>query len=140
MDPFSLTVGIAGLISLTVQLSQIVSKYIAGVKNATNSAIELSTTLTVLDSTLNHLNTFLHKENARGNSFEYTSVLFSATNACKARLQLLCDKLSKVDGSRIDRAINRLRWPLEEKENRTVVQDLQGYTQTFQFALTVDGW
>jgi hypothetical protein len=140
MDPFSLTVGVAGLVSLTIQLSQIVDSYVAGVKSATNSAVELSRTLTVLNSTLCRLSAFLREENAKGNSFAYTSVLFSATGACKARLQLLYDKLDTADGSRIGRAINQLKWPLDEKRNRLAIQDIQGYIQTFEFALTVDGW
>jgi SpoVK/Ycf46/Vps4 family AAA+-type ATPase len=39
----------------------------------------------------------------------------------------------------MNRAIHQLRWPFDEKENRTAVQDLQGFIQTFQFALTIDG-
>ncbi|KAI9759600.1 MAG: hypothetical protein M1840_003251 [Geoglossum simile] len=136
MDPFSLSVGVAGLVSLTVQLSRIVSNYIAGVKSA---AVELSTMLTVLNSTLSRLSTFLCEENANGSSFAYTSVLFSTTGACKAKLQLLNDKLDTADGRRIGRAINQLKWPLDEKRTRMAVQDLQAYIQTFGFALTVDG-
>jgi hypothetical protein len=141
MDPIPITTGVAGLISLTVQLSQIVSSYIIGVENARASAAELSASLAVLGSTLDRLKIFLHEEDTRGNSFEYTSVLFSTANACQTKLQQLCDKLGGTGrGSRIGRAIQQLRWPLDEKGNRAAVQDLRGYAQTFQFALTLDGW
>jgi hypothetical protein len=140
MDPFTVATGVLGLLGVTIQVSQIVSSYIDGVKNATKAATELSTTLTILHSTLTHLDAFLRSESVRDNSFEYTSVLCSATGACKTRLELLRSKLSKHDGSRMNRAIHQLKWPFDEKENRTAVQDLQGFIQTFQFALTIDGW
>ena len=140
MDPLSLSSGVLGLLGVTIQLSQIVSSYADGVKNAAKAATELSTTLTILHSTLTHLSAFLRSESTRENSFEYTSVLCSATGVCKTRLELLYSKLSKHDGSRMNRAIHQLKWPFDEKENRTAVQDLQGFIQTFQFALTIDGW
>jgi hypothetical protein len=137
MDPFTLATSIASLLGVTIQVSQIASSYIAGVKNATKAATELSTTLTVLRSILTRLDVFLRTTN---DSFEYTSVLYSATGACKTRLEALHCKLSKHDGSHLDRAIRQLKWPLNEIENRMAVQDLQGFIQTFQFALTIDGW
>lgn len=140
MDPFTLATSVLGLLGVTIQVSQIVSSYIDGVANASKAATELSTTLTILHSTLTHLDAFLRSENARDNSFEYTSVLCSATGACKTRLERLHSKLSKDDGSRMNRAIRHFKWPFDEKENRTAVQDLQGFIQTFQFALTIDGW
>ncbi len=140
MDPFSLATGVVGVLGVTIQVSQIVSSYIDGVKNAAKATTELLTTLTVLHSTLTRLDSFLRSESARDNSFEYTSVLYSATCACKTKLELLHSKLSKHESSRMNRAIHQLRWPFDEKENRTAVQDLQGFIQTFQFALTVDGW
>src|SRR5450432_1367133 len=127
MDPFTLATGVLGLLGVTIQVSQIATGYITSVKNATKTTIELSTTLTVLCSTLTRLDTFLRSESARHNSFEYTSVLFSATGACKTRLEILQCKLSKHDGGRMDRAIRRLMWPFDEQENRTAVRDLQGF-------------
>jgi hypothetical protein len=141
MDPFTLATGVVGLLGVTLQISQIVGSYIDGVENATKAATELSTTLTILHSTLSRLDVFLRSQSAKDNSFEYTSVLCSATGACKTKLELLHSKLSsRRDGSRLNRALHRLKWPLDEKENRTAVQDLQGFIQTFQFALTIDGW
>ena len=140
MDPFTLATGVLGLLGVTIQVSQAVSSYIDGVANASKAATELSTTLTILHSTLTRLDAFLRSENARDNSFEYTSVLCSATGACKTRLERLHSKLSKDDGSRMNWAIRHFEWPFDEKENRTAVQDLQGFIQTFQFALTIDGW
>lgn len=46
MDPLSLSSGVLGLLGVTIQLSQVVSSYADGVKNATKAATELSTTLT----------------------------------------------------------------------------------------------
>lgn len=140
MDPFTIATGIVGVLGLTIQLSQVVNTYTQNAKNATKTAAELSTSLTVLESTLKHLDAFLRNENAINNSFEYTSVLCCATAACKTRLDLLYSKFSKHNGSRINRGIENLKWPFNEQENRTAVKDLQGFIQTFQFSLTIDGW
>jgi hypothetical protein len=140
MDPFSLASSILGVLGVTIQVSQIVNTYVRSVKNATKTATELSTSLITLESTLKNLDAFLRSGNANNSLFEHTSVLCCATAACKARLEVLCSKLSKHNGSRINRAIEHLKWPFDEQENRTAVKDLQGFIQTFQFSLTIDGW
>jgi hypothetical protein len=140
MDPFTLATGVLGLLGVTMQVSQIATSYITCVKNATKTTIELSTTLTVLCSTLTRLDAFLRSESARDSSFKYTSVLCAATGSCRTRLETLHCKLSKLDSGRTKRAIRQLTWPFNEQENRSAVQDLQAFIQTFQFALTVDGW
>ena len=52
MDPFSITAGIAGLLSLAIQVQQIVSKYTASVKHAAIESQELHTELRALVTVL----------------------------------------------------------------------------------------
>lgn len=59
MDPLTLATDIAGLLGVTIQVSQIASSYIASVKSASKAATELSTALTVLSSALTRLDAFL---------------------------------------------------------------------------------
>ncbi|KAE8448932.1 hypothetical protein EG329_008728 [Mollisiaceae sp. DMI_Dod_QoI] len=139
MDPFSLATGVVGVLGVTIQLSQIVITYIHSTKNATKAASDLSASLTILESTLKSLDIFLRSENAKNNSFEHTSVLCCASVSCKARLDVLYNKLSKHSANRMIRAIEYLKWPFNEGENRTTVTDLQGFIQTFQFSMTIDG-
>ena len=136
MDPFSLAVGISGLVALTAQTLKLTSTYLDGVRTSSKAAAALATELQTLQSTLARLEEFLRSENAKGQTFSETSVLVSSTGACQTRLKVLLAKLNAVGSSRLSRAL----WPLSEKEHRQAVGELRLFSQWIQFALTIDGW
>jgi hypothetical protein len=136
MEPFTLATGIAGLLSLAIQASQMTQQYCTSAKHATKAALEMVNELKVLESNLSHLRAFLESESGFSKSFEYTSVLYTSTNACRIKIEKLCSRLNTVQRSRF----GALVWPFSEEEYRSAIQDIRGFAQTFQFALTTDGW
>ena len=137
MDPFSLSVGIAGLVGFVATTLTIAKDYLSRIKHAKNSVITLITELEALQSNLSSLDAFLRSDSVRlhGLAFQRTSVLRSCASACESQLKSLCKKLGQMGDSRTSRYL----WPLSEKEHQNAVQELRSFTQWIQFALSVDG-
>lgn len=136
MDPFSLAVGISGLVALAAQTLKLTQQYLHGVKHASKAADTLAAELQLLHDTLCRLDRFLRSDGAKSQSFDEDSVLVSSTGACKTKLEVLHKKLDATAKSRLNRAL----WPLNEKEHRQSVQELRAVAQCIQFAMTVDEW
>jgi hypothetical protein len=66
MDPFSLSVGIAGFLGLAASTVSVAKSYMSGVKNATSSASELVTELEIWQSNLSSLDKFFRNDSAKG--------------------------------------------------------------------------
>lgn len=139
-DPFTIATGVAGLLSLTIQVTQVTVEYVKGVKNVSAVVEEFRQELMTLAHVLGLLDEFLKVE-ARNVAFTNTCALSAANFSCEQQLQKLLVKLEKnLKGGRISRAIDRLKWPFDEKEHHKAVEDLHRYVQTFQLALTINGW
>ena len=136
MDPFSIAVGISGLVALTAQTLKLTQQYFHGVKHASEAAASLATELQLLHNAFCRLVEFLHSDGAKKQSFDETSLLLSSTGACKTKLEVLYKKLLAATKGRLNRAL----WPLNEKEHRQSVQELRAVAQCIQFAMTIDEW
>ena len=136
MDPFSLAVGISGLVALTAQTLKLTQQYVHGVKHASEAANSLATELQLLHNALCRLVEFLHSDSAKRQSFDKTSVLVTSTGACKTKVEVIHKKLEAATKDRLHRAL----WPLNEKEHRQSVQELRAVAQCIQFAMAIDEW
>jgi hypothetical protein len=137
MDPFSLSVGIAGLVGLVAKALAVTKDYLSKVKRAKESVIALIIELEALQLNLSSLDVLLRSDSVRahGLAFQRTSVLRSCVSACDTNLKSLCKALERVGDSRIGRYI----WPLSEMEHQKTMQELRTFTQWVQFALSIDG-
>lgn len=135
MDPFSLSVGIAGLAGLVATTVSAVKNYLAGAKNAKTSIAALITELEMLQSTLSSLDQFINHSSTTGVVFQENSVLRSCMLSCETRLKTLSTKLARVGESRTRQYL----WPLNEKEHQNTMQELRAFGQCIQFSLSVDG-
>ena len=135
MDPFSLTVGIAGLAGLAAQTVKLATTFASSLANERESIQALITELEALRSNLEKLEQNLKSENASSLVFPQTSVLWSSTSACEARLTRLHAKLEKASKSKA----RRLLWPFDETEHRKLIQDLRAFAQWMHFGLSIDG-
>ena len=110
MDPFSLTVGNAGLAGLVANSIRFARNYLSGVKNGKESIRTLVTELEALQANLTNLDAFLKSASAKDLAFEPNSVLRSCTVACEASLKVLCKKLGQVGtcGRSAKRSIKKL--------------------------------
>ena len=141
IDPLSLAASIAGLASLTIQVTQVISSYTSAVKNVPENARSLQETVVTLSHVLEHLGRFLRSEDVKGNAFNQTSVLYSTTNLCQRTLDAILRKIEGLHkGGKVVQAVKQLRWPLNDKETQKMIVTLHGCTETFQLSLTIEGW
>lgn len=136
MDPFSLAVGVSGLITLIAQTLKLTQKYVHGVRDASKAATGLRNELEILHFNLLHLDEFLRSDKAKGYSFSKKSSLVSTIDACRLKLQKLCNDLNAIGENRM----GRILWPLSASEHFKSMQELRALAQWIQFTLTVDAW
>ena len=141
MDPLSAASGIAGLLSLTIQVGMTVGAYANSVKSASKSAQKLEREIQAFSFVLKQLCDFLQSKDADRLVFEPTSVLLIATNSCRKELSDLENKLGKLSsGDKASRIIQRLSWPFSEKENQETVDTVHRWTQLYSLSLQTAGW
>lgn len=138
VDPFSLATGIAGLISLCLEVTDITRQYVQGVRNAAKDVDEFLKELSALVDVLHQLLDFLKRVRVGGNRFDQTSVLLMTHSACEEKLKEIRLKILRRRGDL--KIIKALMWPFVKKEHRQTVVAIHQWIQTFQFALTIDGW
>lgn len=142
MDPFSVTAGIAGLLSLSIQLHQLITNHIESVKIAPEEALALATKLTAVISVLQQLERFIEAQGGSGH-FTDTSIIYGTTKRCKDSLNSLDSTLSKFlsvtsrDSSTWRRFV---KWPLTKEKHRQTVDLLDSYINIFQLSLNISGW
>lgn len=128
---------IAGLISLTIQVSGTITNYVTAVKDHSKNVKDLQDELELLSIVLGRLGDFIRKESSNGRSFDEDSVLVKALSDCKRRIERIGDKLRPSDGGKLGRALDRLKWPFEQKDVLQLIENLRRYVQIFEFAITV---
>jgi hypothetical protein len=138
MDPFSIAVGVGGLLALTAQLVEIGSKY--GKSSPKEQGHDLIFELRALADVLKQLKGFLEGPDAPP-AFNHMSTFLSTNTGCEVKMKELLRKLQKTvqEENKIRRAVDRILWPLKDKEHREAVEDIHRYTQIYNFALTVEG-
>jgi hypothetical protein len=138
MDPLSVAAGIAGLLSLSVQIVEIATKY--GANSPKAQGLDIIFELRALTDVLKRLKEFLEGPDTPP-TFSHVSTLLANNTRCRSKLQEILQRLEKVvqDTNILKRVFRRLRWPLAEKEHRETIAEIQRYTKVFHFALTVEG-
>jgi hypothetical protein len=140
MDPLSLPASVAGLTSLAIEFAKITSGLVSDVSNSGRAAQSMLSEATALQHTLEQLAVFLAGHDARGTSFDKTSVLWGAMRDCDAQLKSLAKALkSNIESSKTSRMAKKLKWPFN-KEHKEAMDALYRCRATFQFSLTLDGW
>lgn len=139
-DPFTIATGVAGLLSLTLEITKITVEYVRGASKASGAVEQFRQELIALQNVLKLFVEFLKFDAPKG-AFKETSVLYTANSSCETQLRKLLTKFEKnMKGGRFSQAVDRLTWPFDEKEHHRAVEDLHRYVQTFQFALNIGGW
>ena len=97
------------------------------------------TNFLLLGDVLSRLRDFLQSEQATGSTFDEDSVLHLAISDCKSRIERIGDKLKPSEGGKLARAVDRLKWPFEQKEILQMMENLRRYRSTFEFAVGIQG-
>jgi hypothetical protein len=140
IDPFTVATGLAGLLSLTIEVTKILYGVVNSSKNAPKNAKELLQELDQIQRVLTSLEGFLRDENAKHGSFKETSVLIVATNGFSKEIEDLKRKVQKLSiGQGLSRAVERGKWYFEEEEHQKTITTLHRYLGMFQISLTIDG-
>lgn len=140
MDALTLATSVAGLLSLAIQVSQILSDQIRTVANAPQDAQDLLDELQLLRQVLTSLEAFLKAQAAKGYVFEGTSVLVNAIRGCGDKItavKLRLEKLVRKQG--VAQLIERGKWFYDHAERHDLVTSLHRYLGMFQISLNVDG-
>ena len=136
-DPFSIAVGVTSLVALAAQTITVTHKYVQDVRQGKDRAEQLLQELNVLHFNLSRLDQLTKSNVETARQFDNTSVLVSSMHACRNRLDALYKRLSNRQTERQPR-IKVLKWPFELKEHREVIGELRAFTQSIQFALSID--
>lgn len=134
MDPFSVTVGIAGLVGLAAKATVSTNNYIQKVKNASEAASELLDQLKVLHAALKRLDGLIRNSEAHDQTSVGDSILHTSVSRCEVRLGDLNRKLMSINESRLE----RIRWPFNKREHKEAMQDLKTFTQFIHFAIAIE--
>ncbi|KAG7007403.1 hypothetical protein G7Y79_00010g029040 [Physcia stellaris] len=140
MDPLSIAAGVAGLITLTAELSRALVAYGKAVKREREDLQLLLTEVSLLQSLLQRLDSFLRSSGVANVTFHQTSALEASLAVCKATAIDLNERLRKLEAAGLSRAVERFKWPFSEKEVVKVLETLRRCISTFQFSLTLEGW
>ncbi|KAK0644310.1 ankyrin repeat-containing domain protein [Cercophora newfieldiana] len=143
MDPLSLVASIAGLISLTIEVTKITTGYVDSVANAAEEAVQLSTELSALRSALGSLHRFLESNSTEPTPFKFsnTSLLVSTSASCRQNLETLQARLDKFHQASQGKKLwyRQLAWPLKKENHVNAVAAIRNFTQVFHFSLSIDG-
>ncbi|KAI1074629.1 hypothetical protein F5B20DRAFT_586101 [Whalleya microplaca] len=143
MDPFTLSVSIAGLASLSIELIKLTKKYVDGVGSSGREEVEfLHVQLEALRDPLEELAVVLRSDAICSSTFSSNSGLYIAQQHCMRQLQSLLGKLqdepkSALNGtqesnrpdknlqSRTRSFFKQLTWPFKSDEIKAICVSLQ---------------
>src|SRR5438034_1603995 len=129
VDPLTAATGVAGLLSLTIQVSQMLHKQLQTMKDAPSDAKELLDELQTLHQVLTSLQVFLSTPAVqRRLQFKGTSALVNAIEGCKTKIDVLKLKFEKLTkGKGLARVIERGKWYYDHNEHRQIIATLHRY-------------
>ncbi|KAL9121033.1 MAG: hypothetical protein Q9187_002407 [Circinaria calcarea] len=140
LDPLTAATSVAGVLSLTIQVSEILYKQIHTFKNAPKDAHELLGEIKSLSDVLASVESFLKEQAAKGHSFREASVLVNAIRGCSDKITALKEKLEKLGNKRgIAQLLERGKWLFEHEEHVEIVTALHRYLGMFQITLSTSG-
>lgn len=123
MDPFTISTGVAGFLSLAIELTKILKTYISEVKDAPQEASTLLETLEPLVEVLENFREFLEDDEISdaGLSFKKDSALVKVVDVCEKCIRTIRDQLKGFpakgkDSSTLRRKFERLKWPFQKED------------------------
>jgi hypothetical protein len=143
IDPFTLATGVAGILSLSIEVAKITGEYVGSAKSAPKEVQDLAFQTDALSDVLKKLVEFLRSDATEHVVFQPNSGLHLVLKRCETQLGSLCKKLKGLNASnktKLSSALNRLSWPLEKKECVETTRRLHECAQTFHFCLTIANW
>jgi hypothetical protein len=138
MDLFTLSTGVAGLLSLAIEVTNILHNYISGVNSAPQDASELNTEVSALFHVLEAVVEALRSDdsNTEGNAFGDQCILRLVLTAYQGHVATVYKKISKFRSSdKKTELLARITWPFKKDECQEIARTLHRYVQTLQVLL-----
>lgn len=133
--------GIAGLISLTIEIFGISYKYIQGVRGASSSVHRFLKELEDLQTVLRRVEQF-SKDIDEADVFGDTGSCLLSIEKSNEYMDLLLKVRNKLQqrqtGSSIRDGVKSLTWPFSEKETSALTDSLHRHLEIYNTALAVD--
>lgn len=133
--------GIAGLLSLTIEVYRISATYVSGVHGATKAIHDLLRELKHLKKVLLELDELATSLNGEDLFGAKPSSLQKVEDAAEYQdtLREMCQKLQeRMKGSRLSVKLKSLTWPFTETKTNAIVAVLRRYLAICQAALNID--
>jgi hypothetical protein len=128
--------GVAGLLSLAIEMTKLSYTYIASVRGAPKSLTAYIRELATLTSVLLQLENLIQARRLNGQN---SQILSKALNDCKQEVEHLRAKLErKLSHGRFMANVAALVWPLSQSELLDKVNMLHRYNGLFSSALQAD--
>lgn len=140
MDPLSMAANVAGLVSLTLDVSRTIGSYCKAVKTARKDVQEIARELASMQDLLQQFDHLLRSQQLESKYFASTSVLVTALDLCGNIIQSISDKVQTLELNWVAQTWEKLKWPFSEKDMLKILATLRRCAATFQFTLTIEGW
>jgi hypothetical protein len=139
-DPLSVASGVAGLVGLAIQATQLTCRYVAEVNRAGEAALQFLTSLSLLRDVLERMSESYHDDDLRPITKRHPDILvYDKFEKCKASLEKVRKKLEALfrdDGtSRKRKALAR---PFQSSETVSLITQLQDFRDTFAAILAAE--
>jgi hypothetical protein len=136
-EAVALASGIAGLLSLAIEITKISHRYVSSFKGASKAVQSYFRELSALQGSLVQLQRIAEDpENEEQTGFLRSTV---GVDECHKELDRIRQKLQKRTSDRaFPSTLNRLTWPFVEDETRRLVKTLHRYQALFSSALSAD--
>lgn len=138
MDGLSGVASVIAVIDISAKIASLCFQYSVAVKDAENDIEHLQKKVADLKDVLGEMKQLLEGRDKTRLSAAHK--LAGSLNECFLRLEEL---KTRLDLGKTRKAMSRLgvralKWPFKSKEVEKIVDDLEGYKQTFVLALQVD--
>jgi hypothetical protein len=139
-DPLSVASGVAGLVGLAIQATQLTCRYVAEVDRAGEAALQFLTSLSLLRDVLERMSESYHDDDLCSITQRHPDILvYDKFEKCKASLEKVRKKLEALfrdDGT--IRKRKALVWPFQSSETASLITQLQDFRDTFAATLVAE--
>lgn len=138
-DPLSITASVAGLLSLTIQVSQMLYAQVHVIKHAPGDARDLLQECQAIEAALKKLVSFLRKHKIEDNEFGPDSMFANAIQGCTTKIRDIQSKVDKLNSHGLGSLIERGKWFYQKDERYEIVATLHRSLSIFQLSLSMEG-
>lgn len=138
MAELALVSGVAGLLSLVIQVAEISHRYLSSVKNSSQAIKGYFRELEILQLVLSKFEELAKDPKT---AVHISAASSTIVDGCREELEIMRSKLQKRNrDSGLSKSLNRLTWPFAEAETQRVVDVLHRYQTSFHATLSADNF